>query len=68
MKEFLTIEFLKNKLLIKYATVGLAATLLEVIIIFILSDFLNYWYLISCSIAYLFGFFVSFIFRKFWVF
>jgi len=55
-------------LFIKYAIGGAIATLLELMMMYFLTDKLGVWYLYSSIIAYSFGFIVSFSIRKLWAF
>jgi len=53
---------------IKFGIVGLINTLITLTTIFILSNYLNVYYIYSNFIGYLLGFINSFIMNKFWTF
>lgn len=54
--------------MLKYGAAGFSASLLELVLLYALVDYLHLWYLIGSALAFLFGMVVSFIARKFWAF
>ena len=68
MITFLIIQALKKKLYIKYIIAGGTATVVDLIILFLLTEIIGLWYLISAVIAFIVAFFVSFFLQKFWTF
>ena len=53
---------------VKYILSGLLPTGLEIILLYFFVEVFHFWYLISSTIAFIFGFVISFYLRKFWVF
>ncbi len=58
----------KNKMVIKYLTSGGTAAATDLILLFLLTDILNLWYIISASLSFIVAFFISFFLQKFWTF
>jgi len=58
----------KYKQIIKYLIVGGTAALVDLVLLYILTDILGIWYLTSASLAFIVAFFVSFFLQKFWTF
>ncbi|MCF7820458.1 MAG: GtrA family protein [Candidatus Pacebacteria bacterium] len=56
------------KLSIKYITAGASATLVHVLVVFLLFDVFNWTIFISTSLAFVLAFSVSFSLQKFWTF
>ena len=56
------------KQLIKYGLVGISNTLITLAVIFIFMKLLNFSYIISNAVGFLFGFINSFILNKIWTF
>jgi len=54
--------------LIKFGIVGVINTLITLTTIFVLSNYLNVYYIYSNCIGYLLGFINSFVMNKFWTF
>lgn len=54
--------------IIRFIISGGTSTLVNLSILFILTHFLNVWYLISSVVSFLLSFFVSFALQKFWTF
>lgn len=59
---------LEYKQIIKYLIAGGTATSVDLVLLYILTDILGVWYLISASLAFAIAFFVSFFLQKFWTF
>ncbi|MBI2459121.1 MAG: GtrA family protein, partial [Parcubacteria group bacterium] len=59
---------LKYKRIVKYLMAGGLAALVDLSLLYILTDILGIWYLISASLAFIWSFFVSFFLQKFWTF
>lgn len=59
---------LKYKQIIKYLIAGGTATLVDLSLLYFLTDILEIWYLISAVLAFGGAFFVSFFLQKFWTF
>jgi len=55
-------------LFIKYAIGGAIATLIELVVLYVLTDRFCLWYVYSSFFAYGFGFMASFFIRKLWAF
>lgn len=63
------INFLqKYKRIIKYLIAGGTSALVDLSLLYILTDILGIWYLISACLAFATAFFVSFFLQKFWTF
>ncbi|MCD4693828.1 GtrA family protein [bacterium] len=58
----------KNKKIIKFLIAGGMATIVDLSILFFLTDVLDFWYLVSAAISYSTAFIVSFSLQKFWTF
>ena len=58
----------KYKQIIKYLIAGGTAALVDLALLYFLTDILSIWYLISASLAFIIAFFVSFFLQKFWTF
>jgi len=52
----------------KYGIAGFIASLVELVLLYLLVDFWHLWYLFGSAIAYLFGMILSFVGRKVWAF
>jgi putative flippase GtrA len=61
-------RFLKIHFLIKFLVSGGTATAVNLVALYVLTDFFGLWYLISAVIAFVIAFFVSFTLQKFWTF
>jgi len=59
---------LKYKQIIKYLIAGSTAAFTDLALLYIFTDILGIWYLISTSLAFIIAFFVSFFLQKFWTF
>jgi len=60
--------FLKYKRFIKYVISGCTSASVDLIILFILTHFVGFHYLVSSIMAFSIAFFVSFALQKFWTF
>ncbi|MFH1583345.1 MAG: glycosyltransferase [Candidatus Falkowbacteria bacterium] len=58
----------KYKQIIKYLIAGGTAAFVDLALLYILTDILGVWYLISACLAFAVAFFVSFFLQKFWTF
>ena len=58
----------KYRLLVKYLISGFCATFTNLLILFLLTGVLGFYYLLSSVIAFLIAFLVSFFMQKFWTF
>jgi glycosyltransferase involved in cell wall biosynthesis/putative flippase GtrA len=58
----------KNKVIIKYLFAGTTATTVDLVLLFSLTNYFYFHYLVSAVIAFVFAFFVSFYLQKFWTF
>jgi putative flippase GtrA len=67
LPRFYSFLFLHKKIF-KYIFSGGTAAVVNLSVLFILTDFLGFWYLFSTTIAYVSAFAVSFCFQKFWTF
>lgn len=57
-----------NKQFVKYAICGSTAASVDLFLLFVFTDLLNFWIVYSASLAFVFAFFVSFYLQKFWTF
>jgi len=58
----------KYKTVVKFVFAGATATATHFFILFTLTDIFHLWYIISTTLGYIGGFFVSFTLQKFWTF
>lgn len=58
----------KYKIFIKFIISGGIAGFIDLSLLYILTDILNIWYLLSAGLAFIIAFFVSFTLQKFWTF
>ena len=58
----------KNKVIAKYLISGGTAAVTDLGLLFIFTDLIGLWYVISAALAFAFAFFVSFFLQKFWTF
>lgn len=58
----------KNKKLVKFGLVGIVATAINLISLYLFTDILGIWYLLSAVLAFIIAFTVSFSFQKLWTF
>ncbi|MCD4761942.1 GtrA family protein, partial [bacterium] len=58
----------KYKVYIKYFIAGVTAAMTNLVLLFVLTEFFNIWYLASASLAFMVAFSVSFYLQKFWTF
>ncbi len=68
MARFLFNNYYKYFRVIKYLLAGGTATLVNLILLYFLTEFFHLWYLISSALAFIASFFVSFYLQKFWTF
>ncbi len=68
MVKFLFNNYYKYFRVIKYILAGGTATVVNLILLYFLTEFFQLWYLISSAIAFIISFFVSFYLQKFWTF
>jgi putative flippase GtrA len=68
MTELILKQIYKNKIYIKYVISGGTAAGVDLALLFIFTELLNVWYIISATIAFFIAFFVSFTLQKFWTF
>lgn len=53
---------------VRFLISGGTATLTNLILLYVLTDFVRLWYVVSAIVAFVVAFFVSFILQKFWTF
>lgn len=58
----------KRKTIVKYLISGGTAAATDLVLLYILTDILGIYYLLSASLAFIVAFFVSFFLQKFWTF
>ncbi len=58
----------KNKIIAKYLISGGTAAVTDLGLLFIFTDLIGLWYVISAALAFAVAFFVSFFLQKFWTF
>ena len=68
MVNFFFKQIYKYKVYIKYVISGGTAAGIDLIILYILTDIFNIWYLLSACLAFVVAYFVSFYLQKFWTF
>ena len=61
-------KIMNDRLFWRYALVGGAVTLLELVLLFIFKRIFGWYYLTGSIAAYACGFFLTFFWRKYWVF
>ncbi|OIP78808.1 MAG: hypothetical protein AUK20_03045 [Parcubacteria group bacterium CG2_30_45_37] len=59
---------LKYKRIVKYLIAGSAGAFTNLVFLYIFTEFIGLWYLISTSLAFVIAFCVSFFLQKFWTF
>jgi len=59
---------LKHKQIVKYLIAGGTSALVDLSVLYILTDICGIWYLFSACLAFIVAFFVSFFLQKFWTF
>ncbi len=60
--------FQKNKLVVKYFIVGVLTSLIDLFLLFILTEYYGLWYLTSAALALAISFSAAFVFQKYWTF
>lgn len=68
MIEFLSRQIYKNRQIIRYIISGGTAALVNLVLLYVLTDVFKIWYLFSSTLAFAVAFFVSFYLQKFWTF
>jgi len=68
MLKFLFRQIYNNKRIIKYLISGGTAAFVDIVLLYIFTDFFGLWYLLSAIISFLIAYFVSFYLQKFWTF
>ncbi len=68
MLEFLFKIAIKHKRIIKYIISGTTAFSVDILFIYVLTEWFYVWYLLSAVLAFTVAFFVSFYLQKFWTF
>jgi len=58
----------KNKMLVKFGLSGAAAASVHFSLLYILTDIVGVWYILSTSVSFIVAFLVSFFLQKFWTF
>lgn len=58
----------KHKTILKYLTIGISAAVIDVVVLFILKNYFDLWYLLGAIIAFACSFIFGFIFHKYWTF
>lgn len=59
---------LKQSKFLRYIVSGGTATFVHFIVLYLLTEYLQFWYVLSTAYAYLCGFCVSFVLQKWWTF
>ena len=62
------IDRLKSIKVLRYIAAGGTAAAVNLLLLYIFTEFFHIWYVISASLAFLIAFGVSFILQKFWTF
>lgn len=60
--------FYKRRLVVKYIMAGGTAASVNLVILYILTDIFDLWYIFSAILSFIVAFVVSFCFQKFWAF
>lgn len=60
--------FLQPPILIRYIQSGSAAAAVDLSLLYVFTDILGWWYLLSATVAFIFALVVSFLMQKFWTF
>lgn len=68
MIKFIIKQIYNYKIYIKYIISGGTAAFVDLALLYILTDILGIWYLLSASLAFVVAYFVSFYLQKFWTF
>ncbi len=68
MARFLFNNYYKYLRVIKFLIAGGTAASVNLVILYLLTEFAHFWYLISSAFAFIISFFVSFYLQKFWTF
>lgn len=58
----------QHRKVFKFLISGGSAAVVTIITLFVLTDLIGIWYVLSSAIAFMFGFLVSFTLQKFWTF
>jgi dolichol-phosphate mannosyltransferase len=59
---------IRNKLYVKFFITGAVCSVLDISLVYILTDVIGVWYLFSVIFVYIFSFFTSFYLQKYWTF
>ena len=68
MLEFLFKQIYRHRQIIRYIISGGIAAVVDLILLYILTDVFGIWYLFSATLAFCVTFFVSFFLQKYWTF
>jgi len=68
MAKFLFNNYYKYFRVIKYLIAGGTATSVNLILLYLLTEYAHLWYLVSSALAFIISFFVSFYLQKYWTF
>lgn len=68
MTDFFWIQIKKRERVIRYVISGSTATGVNLGLLYVLTDYLGFWYLASAVLAFIGGFFTSFFLQKHWTF
>lgn len=68
MVAFIIKQIYKYKIFVKYIISGGIAATTDLVLLYIFTDILGIWYLLSAVFAFVVAFFVSFFLQKFWTF
>lgn len=68
MIDFFLSQVYKKKIYVKYIISGGTAAGVDLVLLYILTDIVGLWYLLSAILAFIAAYFVSFYLQKFWTF
>jgi len=68
MMDFFLVQIKKRERIVRYIISGGTATGANLALLYVLTDWLGLWYLISAVLAFIGGFFTSFFLHKLWTF
>jgi len=68
MINFLQGQIKKKERIVKYIMAGGIATAVNLVLLYVLTDWVGLWYLVSAILAFIGGFFASFFLQKLWTF
>lgn len=68
MTDELLEQISRHKIVLKYTVVGLAASFIDVSVLFVLKNYFNVWYILAAIVAFGCSFAFGFVVQKYWTF